>query len=270
MKNGPKVTVITRSFKGREALLRQAMASVANQTYRNIEHLITEDRGETLAGLVDAYAASVPYAVRHVTGNRIGRSDAGNLALEQATGTYCVFLDDDDQFYADHIEVLLAALSSDKNAVAAYSLAFDLPCTWQGQNTALFDLGMPITHRFMNAELDPEAMKTRNFLPIQVVLFERGLYTERGGFDEDLEMLEDWALWQKYLHRSRFVFVPKTTSFYRTPLHATTSTLRMKSLNASYDNITQRLERWREEWDRSHEISSSENSPSPRNAGYSC
>lgn len=245
----PKVSVITRSYKGREALLRQAMASVANQTYPNIEHLITEDRDETLASMIDAYGATAPYDVIHVTGNNIGRSDAGNLALERASGTYCVFLDDDDQFYCDHIETLVAALLADSDVRAAYSLAFDLPGDRLSETEAEFDLDLPTTHPFMAAELDAEAMKTRNYLPIQAVLFERSLFEERGGFDDDLDMLEDWALWQKYSHRVLFTYVPKTTSFYRTPLHTQDYASRMETLNASYDTIVMRMTTWRSEWD---------------------
>lgn len=249
----PKVTVITRSYKGRAALLQQAMASVANQTYPNIEHLITEDRGETLAPLVAQYASNVPYNVAHITGNKIGRSDAGNLALAQARGTYCVFLDDDDQFYCDHIETLVAAVLAAPEARAAYSLAFDLPCERRSETGTDFVLAAPVSHAFMDAPLDAEEMKVRNFLSIQAVLFERSLYSERGGFDEDLEMLEDWALWQKYLHRVTFAFVPKTTSFYRTPLHPSVTVLRMNTLNANYDTIRRRMDAWRKEWDTNNE-----------------
>lgn len=228
----PKISVITRSFKGREALLRQAMASVAGQTYGNIEHLITEDRGNTLAGLVSEYAAAVPFKVTHVTGNRFGRSDAGNLALGLASGSYCIFLDDDDQFYPDHLETLVCALRAEPDTRAAYSLAFDVPCAKLDHGVAKYKMALPITHAHMKTELNHEAMKTRNFLPIQSVLFEHSLFIERGGFDEDLEMLEDWALWQKYLYRSRFAFAPKTTSFYRTPLYPSESALRMQTLRA--------------------------------------
>lgn len=245
----PKVTVITRSYKGREALLRQAMASVANQTYGNIEHLITEDRGDTLAPLIAERDAAVPYDVVHVTGNKIGRSDAGNLALERATGTYCVFLDDDDQFYCDHIETLVAAVLADEEARAAYSLAFDVPSKRLPDTGGAFDLELPTTHAFMDAELDAEGMKSRNYLPIQAVLFERSLFEERGGFDDDLDMLEDWVLWQKYSHGVRFTYVPKTTSFYRTPMDRVKYGERMKALNSNYETIVARMATWRAEWD---------------------
>ena len=249
----PKVTVITRSYKGREALLHQAMASVANQAYPNIEHLVAEDRGETLAPVITQWNEATPYDVVHVTGNQVGRSDAGNLALERASGQYCVFLDDDDQFYCDHIETLVAAVLKNPEARASYSLAFDVPGKRLSETGGAFELELPSTHAFMMGELDAEAMKTRNYLPIQAVLFERSLFEERGGFDDDLEMLEDWVLWQKYSHRVPFIYVPKTTSFYRTPMHAHLYTARMATLNSSYDTIVERMTAWRAAWDAEHQ-----------------
>ena len=50
-----------------------------------------------------------------------------------------------------------------------------------------------------------------------LVLFERTLVVERGGFEDDLEVLEDWVLWNKYARNNQFVYVPKVTSLYRTP-----------------------------------------------------
>ncbi|MCS3744336.1 glycosyltransferase family 2 protein [Rhizobium sp. BK661] len=248
----PKVSIITRSYKGREALLLQAMRSVANQTYPNIEHLISEDRGDTLGPAVMDFARRTGRDVIYVTGNKTGRSDAANLALARATGHYCIFLDDDDQFYCDHVETLISAALANEGARGAYSLAFDIPSQRLSDRGADFKVELPITHQFMASPLDPEALKTRNYLPIQAVLFERGLYEERGGFDEDLDMLEDWALWQKYTHRAEFVFVPKTTSLYRTPLRALDEAERMKALN-TYDTIIQnRMNAWRAAWDEKY------------------
>ncbi len=247
--DAPRVSVITRSYEGREALLRQAMACVANQTYPNVEHIIAEDRGTSLAPVIEDFARRSGHAVVHVTGNRLGRSDAGNLALERATGEYCVFLDDDDQFYGDHIETLVAAVLADAGARGAFSLAFDLPSQRLPGADAEFKVGLPVSHAFMEAPLDPRVMIVRNPFPIQAVLFERSLYAERGGFDEDLDALEDWALWQKYTHRTHFAFVPKTTSFYRTPLKPAEGARRAEQLNAAYETVRRRMDAWRAAWD---------------------
>ena len=54
-------------------------------------------------------------------------------------------------------------------------------------------------------------------LPIQAILFKRSLYEDLGGFDPELENLEDWNLWVRYSATTQFKLIPKTTSMYRTP-----------------------------------------------------
>lgn len=48
-------------------------------------------------------------------------------------------------------------------------------------------------------------------------MFNRKLYEVMGGFDEELDLLEDWDLWVRYSLKSNFLFVPKCTSLYRVP-----------------------------------------------------
>lgn len=245
----PLVSVVTRTMKGREAVLRQAMLTVANQTYRNIEHIISEDRGAELAGFVEGFAKQSGFNTRHVSGKGVGRSCAANHGLAAATGKYIVFLDDDDQFYCDHIEVLVAALQNDQTARGAYAVAFDVATRKEASDWSRYSVRDYVTHGFMTEGFDYEVMKVRNLFPIQVALFEKSLFDERGGFDEDLDQTEDWLFWQKMTYRANFRFVPKTTSFYRTPLDAAHFTERFNKLNEPYDAVRNRADAWRAEWD---------------------
>ena len=54
------------------------------------------------------------------TGKKRGRSVAGNLGLSLAQGEYLNFLDDDDVFFADHLECLVNAIEKTKG-IAAYA-----------------------------------------------------------------------------------------------------------------------------------------------------
>ena len=64
--------------------------------------------------------------IYYATGKKVGRSAAGNQAMEMAHGKYLNFLDDDDLFYADHVEVLVKTLEKSENK-AAYAFAFETP-----------------------------------------------------------------------------------------------------------------------------------------------
>lgn len=248
--NPPKVSIITRSYTGRELLLSQAIRCVANQTYPNLEHIISEDKGETLKFMVEQFNKEFMHDVVYIGGEAKGRSAAGNAALARATGDYCVFLDDDDLLFCDHVEVLIAALLANKNARGSFSLAFDVPSELKINGSGKFDMALPKEYQSMAKPLDPEVMKVQNSFPIQAVLFERSLFEDRGGLDEDLDMLEDWALWQKYTHRTSFTYVPKTTSIYRTPLSHKAHSSRAAHLNKDYHVIVQKMNAWRDAWDR--------------------
>lgn len=246
----PKVTIITRTYAGRDSFLRHAMISVANQTYRNIEHIISEDQGIVFSDTVNEFASLVQHAVLHVGGNSTGRSSAGNNALALASGDYVLFLDDDDQLYCDHVETLVNAISNNPGARLAYALAFDIPSSNGNPCANDYKLNFPISHQFMERVVCERELTIRNLFPIQSVMFERKLFEERGGFDEDLDLLEDWALWQKYFYKTSSVYIPKTTSFFRTPLDQKENALRVSLHKASYQNVVTRMTRWREVWDK--------------------
>ena len=48
-------------------------------------------------------------------------------------------------------------------------------------------------------------------------MFSRKLYEELGGFDETMDMLEDWELWVRYSAKTDFLFIDKVTSLYHVP-----------------------------------------------------
>ena len=56
-KNLPKVSVITRTHGQAQKHLENAILSVLNQTYKNIEHIIVEDRTDFGKDIVDSVAA---------------------------------------------------------------------------------------------------------------------------------------------------------------------------------------------------------------------
>lgn len=237
----PLVSIITRTHGPKIGYLREAIASVLNQTYPNIEHIIVEDRTAEAAGLVeevrDAYRANIRYLIS----DGVGRSRAGNCGLDAARGQYLMFLDNDDLLYPDHVEILISALRANRDAVASYSLAWEV-LTDDGSKQESFDYLehlhlLPDSHR---RPYSHERLQVENFIPIQSILFSRALFERFGGIEEDLEYLEDWNLWVRYSHGGKFVMVPKLTSVYRTPADPEKRAARHQKLHAAYDTVCAR------------------------------
>lgn len=229
----PLVSVLVRTMPGRSGKLREAVSSVVAQTYQNIELVIVEDGGATAQPLVDALRATKRFPnLIYLPCDKAGRCVAGNTALKAATGTLVCFLDDDDLFYADHLEVLVAAWDKQPQLGAVYSLAYEVRSDIVSHEPWVY---RDIMHCLIYRQpFNRPLLWHHNYLPIQTVLFQRKLFLEYGGFDTELENLEDWNLWVRYSLRHEFLLVPKVTSLYRVPSVAEHAVQRQQQLDEYY------------------------------------
>lgn len=216
--HNPLVTVITRTHGPNTSILKEAIVSVLNQSYRNIEYVVVEDRtdfaGKLITEVKEAYGANIRYIKSEKTGGA-GRSNAGNAGLAAAQGDLLMFLDNDDLLFADHVELLVRRLMDQPAAVASYSLAWDVPSVYSANGS--YHEGVPNIPNSHRHPYNRRRFHKANFIPIQSILFKRVLYEDHGGFDPSIDHLEDWNLWVRYSKSGDFEFVPKITSFYRTP-----------------------------------------------------
>jgi len=219
----PMVSVLMRTMPGRSGKLKEAMASVAQQTYAHmggpIELVVVEDGGqgiESAKAAVEALRSSgVLTKVVYVPLPKSGRCVAGNKALEAATGQLCCFLDDDDLFYADHLEVLVEEWLKQPQLGGVYALGYEVRTHVLSEEPWVYE---NVMHSLIHRQpFSRPTLWHHNYFPIQTVLFQRSLFETYGGFDLDLENLEDWNLWVRYSLKNDFKLVPKVTSIYRVP-----------------------------------------------------
>jgi hypothetical protein len=71
-------------------------------------------------------------------------------------------------------------------------------------------------------------------------MFHRRLYEKYGGFDEDMDQLEDWNLWTRYTLEDDFVLLEKTTSKYRVPANSRVAAERQALLDKAYLDALER------------------------------
>ncbi len=231
----PLVSVLIRTHK-RGAFLRQALQTVANQTWRPIEAVVVEDGSHEGEAVCKEFESIIPVRYHRVSPGR-GRSVAGNLALSLAKGEWMCFLDDDDVLFADHIEVLVEAARAE-GVAGAYGLS------WR-THTEILDKEKALYRELLMETAPDEAfsrvsMWHHNFIPIQALVFNRRLFDRHGGFAEDMDQLEDWNLWTRYTIDESFVQVRKVTSKYRVPSEVHVSLERQQKLDEAYQTAVDR------------------------------
>ena len=111
----PLITVYITNFNYGK-YIEEAIQSVLNQTYPNIEILIIDDGStDNSKEIIDRYALTT--GIQTVFQSNRGLAKSNNVALAMANGEYIVRLDADDRFHSDALENLLSGFTSSSVAM---------------------------------------------------------------------------------------------------------------------------------------------------------
>ncbi len=199
---GPKVSVVMPT-KDRAAAVTEAVASVLAQTYVDWELIVADDGSqddtvEALARLTDDPRVTVTPNTRTP-----GVSGARNTALDHATGEYVAYLDSDNTWKPDFLELMVAFLTDGGHQVG-YGMS------------ALTEQGGQGRQRFRGMPFVRGALRERNFIDCIVVVHERALLERAGGFDESLRRTVDWDLLIRLADLADFAYLPVIATEYDT------------------------------------------------------
>lgn len=208
------ITVIVRTFR-RPEVLRLTLESLRWQTYPHFKVIVVED-GEQPVSQPVVQQASGWLDITYLAANaQWGRCRAANEAVAQAQTEYICFLDDDDYFFADHLETMVNLI--EENPACGMLCAGSVlgRCAQAADQT----LPVPFLSRqnLSREKLTAFDFFTDNPVPIQAVVFRKELYEECGGIDTALNALEDWDLWMRMVGRTPIAMTPKATSIFRVP-----------------------------------------------------
>jgi teichuronic acid biosynthesis glycosyltransferase TuaG len=118
--SAPLVSVVTPTYNGRR-FIAATIDSVLAQTHANLEHVIVDDGSVDGTHQVLNDYASRDDRVRVLRfDDRLGPTRRRNDALEAAQGSYIAWLDHDDLFVPNKLELQLAELEANPDAGLAY------------------------------------------------------------------------------------------------------------------------------------------------------
>lgn len=101
----PLISVIVPVYKV-EQYIHNCIGSVLNQSYKNWELILVDDGSpDNCPQICDEYAA-IDKRVKVIHKENGGVSSARNIALDNARGEYIAFLDGDDFWHSDYLNIL--------------------------------------------------------------------------------------------------------------------------------------------------------------------
>lgn len=210
--NAPLVSVCITHFQ-RFHLLQQAIASIQEQTYKNIELVVVDDGSKDILSnqyfdlIEDSFKAKNWKLIRS-SNNYLGA--ARNVAASHATGEYLIFMDDDDVAQPYEVEYFVKAALNSKadiiTAMNAYHFSQDYPIPSLKPTACWLPLG---------ADLNIGGFA--NCFGCANALVKKEAFDKLGGFTEDYGIgYEDWEFFlNATLKGFKLHLLPELVLWYR-------------------------------------------------------
>lgn len=201
----PEVSIVMPTYN-RAHLIGESIQSVLDQTFQDFELIIVDD------GSSDDTEAVVKRfndpRIRYIYQQNKGQSGATNTGIRNARGKYIAFLDSDDLWVPELLEVEVAILDAKPDIGLVYAKA-----------QAMDEKGNPKPRiRGAYEKYPGETLKSMlygDFSCIQTTLVRRECFDLAGLFDETLKGRVDWDMFLRIAKHYRFAHINKILAKFR-------------------------------------------------------
>ena len=205
--NQPLVSVVIPAFNERPDMITDAINSILQQTYSNIElHIFDDSTKEETKAAIDVFSADSRVNI-HRSESRVGFIKSLNLGLEAAKGQYIARMDGDDFSHPDRFEKELAFLESHPDVMVVGGQMNIMDENGQITSSRSYPTGGVKFFLFSCA---------RNPLAHPTVMMRREVVDKGYRYDETLKMSEDLDFWLRLMNDGyKLANIPDTVLNYR-------------------------------------------------------
>ena len=198
--NKPLISIIIPTFN-RASMLDNSIESVRQQTFSDWELIIVDDASTDETENVIRKHMAEDIRIRYIKHNsNIGANATRNRGIQESSGDYIAFLDDDDRWNPDKLSLQYDYFKEHPDVGVVY-------CGYRyiDQNSkSIFKIEWP---RYMG---DVSVILLRNnFIGSSVPLFKRECFELAGQFDEKLTSCQDWDMWIRIAQIFHFSYINK-------------------------------------------------------------
>jgi glycosyltransferase involved in cell wall biosynthesis len=182
----PKVSVIIPTYNRAEYLC-SAIRSVLSQTFQDFEIIVVDDAStDNTNEIVDGFNDSRIKYIRHETNK--GGSAARNTGIKMSSGEYIAFLDDDDEWLPEKLELQVNLMENSSPKVGVVYTGFLI----LDRST-----GKVLTQRIPSKRgyLFNELAKGNCIGTTSTPLLRKECFEKVGLFDENLPSSQDYDMW---------------------------------------------------------------------------
>ena len=191
-----ETSVIIPTFN-RLSFLKEAIESVLSQTYEDFELILVDD-GSTDG--TKEFAAELSNRLKYVYQENSGPSAARNRGISESQGEYITFLDSDDLWLENKLEIEIDFMKANREAVVCYTDEI-----WIRKGVRVNPKNK---HRKYSGWIFEQCLPLCIVSPSSV-LMRKGFFESVGYFDETLPACEDYDLWLRASLKFPYHFIPQ-------------------------------------------------------------
>ena len=202
----PKVSVNIPTHN-RSELLRVAIQSVLQQTFQDFEIVVVDDAStDNTEDVVNNFGDQRIKYIRHKTNQ--GEATTRNTGLKNGKGVYIAFLDDDDEWLPDKLQMQVAILDhSPKEVGGVYTGRVIM------DGTTGRILGRRLASKRENLFLD--LLRQRYNLTPSTLMIRQICFEKVGWFDESIGYAPDFDMWVRLAKEFDFECIEEPLTIYR-------------------------------------------------------
>jgi len=192
-----RLSIVTINYNNAEGL-RKTLASVAAQTYRDIEHIIID--GGSTDGSVDVIREyessntlnSHPLILKWISEKDKGIYNGMNKGIRMASGDYCQFLNSGDCLFREDVTALMITELNKVNALRPQPIG-----VLYGNMIKLLPSGKSFRDECAPVNGVSLNMFYHGCLNHSPAYIKRSLFDEYGYYDETLKICSDWKFYMQ-------------------------------------------------------------------------
>lgn len=190
--------------KNRIELLKNAVKSVQNQTYKNIELIVVDDSS---SDGTKEWCKNQSFKYIRIEGKESkGGNYARNIGIKNSKGEYVAFLDDDDLWLPEKIEKQIELIKN-KDCGIVYCRRFLNILQQDGCETVIENKKLPM------GDLREKVFESI-FTTTSALLLKKNLLEEVGLFDEKVKFWQEYELIIRLAQKSKIFYVEEPLIVY--------------------------------------------------------
>ncbi|PHS56355.1 MAG: glycosyl transferase [Sulfurimonas sp.] len=176
-----QISVIIPTYN-RYEFLKRALKSVFTQTYQAKEIIVIDDGSTDKTSLIQKDFPKIKYFYK----TKGGVSSARNLGIKKSSCEWIAFLDSDDEWHINKLELQSEFHKNNENVLISYTDE-----RWIRDGNVV---KVPKKYQKIGGDIFEECL-SHCFIAPSATIVHKNLLDQVGLFDESLEVCEDYDLW---------------------------------------------------------------------------